>query len=210
MPTYFQTVRQYSAAESGYLNFPVVAGFMVAMLVAGWGISRVGYYAPFMLTGSLLMPIFSGLLTTIGVDTELAIILCYCCFYGFAGGVGFQSPQSAVQTALPEADASIGLSIIIFAQQFGPAVAITAAQRIFTNKLSQNLQELAPGLNSTTIETMGLTDIKNLVGPENLNNVLLGFDRSLVQTWYLAVGLACVTMIGSLTMEWKSVKDKRQ
>ena len=209
LPIYFQTVRQFSAAESGYLIFPVVGGFALATLLAGWGVTTVGYYTPFMLLGSVLMPLFSGLLTTVGASTELVRIVCYAAFYGFAGGIGFQSPQSAVQAALPAEDASIGLSVILFCQQFGPAVFVTAAQTIFTNKLTVNLHELAPGLNATTIEGMGLTDLTAVVGPENLNNVLAGFDKSLAQTWYLAVGLACVTMLGSLGMEWRSVKQRR-
>ncbi|KAH8901039.1 MFS general substrate transporter [Thozetella sp. PMI_491] len=209
LPTYFQAVRQYSAAQSGYLMFPIVGGFIVAMLGSGWGVSKIGYYVPFMILSSILMPVFSGLICTVGVDTELARIVSYCAFFGFAAGIGFQCPQSAVQTALPEADASIGISIILFAQQFGPAVSLTAAQSIFTNKLSQNLQEVAPGLDATAIESMGLTDIKNVVGAEYLNQVLLGLDRSLIQTWYLVVGLTCATMIGSLAMEWRSVKQKK-
>jgi hypothetical protein len=39
--------------------------------------------------------------------------------------------------------------------------------------------------------------------------VLLGFDKSLAQTWYLAVALACITLAGSVTMDWGNVKQKR-
>ena len=38
--------------------------------------------------------------------------------------------------------------------------------------------------------------------------VLSGFDQSLTHTWYLAVGLTCVTLVGSATMDWTSVKKK--
>lgn len=84
-----------------------------------------------------------------------------------------------------------------------------AAQAIFTNRLSANLKHLAPGLSATGIENMGLSDLKDHLDPTNLHNVLLGLDQSLEQTWYLAVGLACATMIGSASMEWRSVKKKR-
>jgi hypothetical protein len=148
-------------------------------------------------------------MTTVTVKMALAEILVLSGIYRFAGGVSFLSPQSAVQMALPKADASMGLAVILFAEQFGPAVFVSAAQNIFQNRLTDNLHELVPSLNATGIEAIGLSDVKSLVGPEYLDDALLGFDKSLAQTWYLAVALACITMIGSATMEWKSVKQKR-
>jgi MFS family permease len=209
LPTYFQTVRGYSAAQSGYFQFPIVIGDILGVLFQSFGVSIIGYYTPFMLIGSILMPVFAGLMTTVTVKMALAEILVLSGFYGFAGGVGFLSPQSAVQMALPKADASMGLAVILFAEQFGPAVFVSAAQNIFQSRLTDNLHELVPSLNATGIEAMGLSDLKSLVGPEYLDDALLGFDKSLAQTWYLAVALACITMIGSATMEWKSVKQKR-
>lgn len=209
LPTYFQVVRGSSASQSGYYQFPAIGGDIVGVLVQSAGVSVIGYYTPFMWIGSVLMPILAGLLTTLTVRTALAKILVLTGFFGFAGGIGFLSPQSAVQMALPKADASIGLSIILFAEHFGAAVFVAVAQSIFENRLTTNLHELAPSLNATSIEMMGLTDLKTSIGPENLTNVLLGFDKSLAQTWYLAIALACLTIVGSATMDWRSVKEKR-
>lgn len=210
LPTYFQSIRSYTAAESGYMMLPVLIGFLIGMIVQGTGVSAVGYYVPFMLFGSTAMPIFAGLMTTFSTTTSIGKIIGYTLAMGFAAGVGIQAPQSAVQTVLPERDASMGLAVIIFAQNFGPAVFIAVAQTIFLNRLSENLKELVPGLSPGALDKIGLTDLKSLVGNENLGKALGIFDRSLTQTWYLAVGLACVTMVGSLGMEWRSVKDKKK
>lgn len=200
LPTYYQSVRGYSASSSGYFIFPVVIGDLIGILIQSVGVTAIGYYTPFMFAGSILMPIFAGIFTTLTVHTALAKVLVLSGVYGFAGGIGFLSPQSAVQMALPAEDTSIGLSIILFAEQFGPAVFVSAAQSIFQNRLADNLHELVPTMNTTTIEGMGLSDLKSMIGPESLDNVLLGFDKSLTQTWYMAVALACVTMAGSAAM----------
>lgn len=210
LPTYFQSIRSYTAAESGYMMLPVLIGFLIGMIVQGTGVSAVGYYVPFMLFASTAMPIFAGLMTTFTMTTSIGKIIGYTLAMGFAAGVGLQAPQSAVQTVLPERDASMGLAVIIFAQNFGPAVFIAVAQTIFLNRLSENLKELVPGLSPGALDKIGLTDLKSLVGNENLEKALGIFDRSLTQTWYLAVGLACATMVGSLGMEWRSVKDKKK
>ena len=65
---------------------------------------------------------------------------------GFASGIGFNAPITAVQTALPTEDVSLGLSIVFFAQHFGSAVSVAIAQVIFTNKLSTNLAQSSTGL----------------------------------------------------------------
>lgn len=210
LPTYFQSVRAYSATKSGYLMLPLMAGFLIAMLMHGAGVSALGYYVPFMLFASVLMPIFAGLMTTFTTSTALEKIAGYCLAMGFAGGIGFNAPQSAVQTMLPVKDTSTGIAIIYFAQNFGPAVFLAIAQTIFLNRLSENLAVLVPGLSPNAVNNMGLTELRSLVGPDELGKALGILDKSLMQTWYLAVGLTCMTMVGSIAMEWGSVKDKKQ
>lgn len=210
LPTYFQSVRAYTATKSGYLMLPLMAGFLIAMLTHGAGVSALGYYVPFMILASVLMPIFAGLMTTFTTSTALEKIAGYCLAMGFAGGIGFNAPQSAVQTMLPVKDTSTGIAIIYFAQNFGPAVFLAIAQTIFLNQLSENLMVLVPGLSPNAVNNMGLTELRSLVGQDELGKALGILDKSLMQTWYLAVGLTCVTMVGSIAMEWGSVKDKKQ
>ncbi|KAE8370725.1 major facilitator superfamily transporter [Aspergillus caelatus] len=188
LPTYFQVIREYSPSRSGYMMVPIVIGATIGMLLCGSGTTTLGYYTPFMLCSSILMPIFAGLITTIGVDTSFVQLILYSGVYGFSSGLGFNAPISAVQTVLPTDDVSLGLSIVLFAQHFGPAISVAIAQVIFTNQLSTNLAGVVPGLNPATSEDSGLSEIS--------------------ETWYLAVGLTCATLIGSLMMEWRSVKKK--
>lgn len=210
MPTYLQGVRGFTPATSGLFIVPAVIGFLIASLIHGVGLTLVGYYTPFMIVASTLMPIAGGLMTTWKVDTSIAQLILYSGLSGFAAGFAFQAPQSAVQVALPTADASLGLAVILFAQGFGPALYVAVAQTILTNRLSKNLQHVAPGLDVSSIESMGLSDLKSSVGADKLQQVLVGFDKSIIQTWYLPVALACLTMLGSLGMQWKSVKEKRR
>jgi hypothetical protein len=37
----------------------------------------------------------------------------------------------------------------------------------------------------------------------------VAINRSIIEAWYLPLGLTCASMIGSLMMEWRSVKEKR-
>lgn len=198
-----------SPGESGIKMIPILLGMMLGLMLQGIGTTALGYYAPFMIFASVCMPIAAGLMTTYSLRTGLAQIILYSGFAGFAGGIGFQGSQSAVQTTLPSADVNLGIGVILFGQNFGPAVFIAIAQVIFTNELASNLQDVVPGLTAATIENNGLSDIKNKVPMQNWGEVLAGIDRSVTTTWNLAIALACTTMVGSLLMEWRSVKQKQ-
>ncbi|KAI1749786.1 efflux pump antibiotic resistance protein [Xylaria castorea] len=209
LPTYYQTVRGYSPAKSGYMMFPIIIGATIGSLVHGAGTSAFGHYAPFMLFASILMPVASGLITTFRLDTGLVQLILYTALSGLAYGIGFSGPQNAVQTVLPADDVPLGLSIMLFAQSFGPAVAVAIAQVLFTNQLWTNLNGVVPGLDRATIENNGLGEIVMSVPLARAEEVLKGIDKSIIETWYLVVALASATIIGSLTIEWRSVKSKR-
>jgi MFS family permease len=208
LPTYYQVVREYSPSKSGYMMAPMVIGATLGMFLCGSGTSAVGYYTPFMLISSVSMPIFAGLITTFGLNTNLAQLILYTGASGFASGVAFNAPMTAVQTVLPIEDVSLGLSIVLFAQHFGPAVSIAMAQVVFTNQLSSNLGGVVPNLTSSAIANNGLLEITRHAPLLLHKQVLQGVSQSLSRTWYVAVGLTCATVGGSLLMEWRSVKGK--
>ncbi len=209
LPTYYQIVSGYSPAKSGYMMLPIIIGATIGSLVHGAGTSAFGYYTPFMLFASVIMPIAAGLITTLKINTSFTQLITYTALSGLAYGIGFSGPQNAVQTVLPAEDVPLGLSMMLFAQSFGPAVAVAIAQVLFTNQLSTNLSGLVPDLTRANIENYGLTEIVRSVPPDMVGEILAGVDESLVQTWYLVVGLACATMVGSLLIEWRSVKSRR-
>ncbi|CAH0037625.1 unnamed protein product [Clonostachys rhizophaga] len=155
------------------------------------------------------MPIAAGLVTTFEVDTSMIKLIMYTALCGLAYGIGFSGPQNAVQTVLPADEIPLGMSIMLFAQSFGPAVTIAIAQVIFTNQLWTNLSGFVEGLTRGEMEKSGLSEIVSSVPSAEARQVLEGIDKSISQTWYLVVGLACATMVGSLLIEWRSVKSKR-
>ncbi|KAF5552099.1 major facilitator superfamily transporter [Fusarium phyllophilum] len=210
LPTYYQLVRGYTPVKSGYMMLPIIIAATVGSLVHGAGTSAFDYYTPFMLFASIIMPIAAGLITTFKIDTSFEKLIAYSALSGLAYGIGFIGPQTAVQTVLPAEDVPLGLSIMLFAQSFGPAISVPIAQVLFTNRLSNNLDGIIPGLNGTDISNSGLTEMVSNVPESAARDVLVAIDKSLGQTWYLVAGLASVAIVGSLMTEWRSVKGKRE
>lgn len=231
---YFQAVQGHSATKTGIFLLPVSGGLCIACLCAGTLTSAFGYYyrklqncintqprlgrkmeltqnsfPAFMFMTSILGPAVTGFLTTLRVDDNLVKAVILLGFLGFTMGLGIQAPQVAAQTVLSSKEVTMGMAIIIFGSALGPTVMITAAQSIFQARLVADVEQTAPGANTTAIEHMGLSEIRKAIGPARLKKVLLGYDKAVMQTLYLPVALACLTMLGSVTMERRSVKKKR-
>lgn len=60
------------------------------MLMHGSGVSLTGYYAPFMLFGSTLMPLATGLITTWNLSSSIAKLIAYSILAGFSYAIGYQ------------------------------------------------------------------------------------------------------------------------
>jgi hypothetical protein len=86
---------------------------------------------------------------------------------------------------------------------------ISASAALFQNRLTDELRQCVAGINTTALEHAGLSDIRNLVGKDKLREVLTGYNYAVVQTLYVPLALALLTLLGSLPMEWPSVKKKR-
>lgn len=188
---------------------PILGGMMLGLILQGIGTTTIGYYAPFMILGSVCMPVAAGLMTTYNIHTTLTKIILTSGFVGFSGGIGFQGPQAAIQIVLPLADVNMGVGVILFGQSLGPAVFIAIAQVIFTNKLLSNLRNIVPELTAAYIEERGLSEIVHGVAMGREDEALASVSQSLTTTWYLPIALGCATFVGSFMIEWRSVKHKK-
>ncbi|KAE8131983.1 major facilitator superfamily domain-containing protein [Aspergillus pseudotamarii] len=208
IPTYLQVVRGASAMASGVLSLPIAIGVPVAVMCGSSAISLLGYYTPFMIVTGILTPIAAGLLTTLSVDQSLASLLGYQALLAVGAGVGFQGPQVAAQTILPVDDSPMGIALIIFAQNFGPALFVSIVQTIFTGQLLTRLGPLLPDLDKYSLSAMGMSDLEKYVPSTDISRVIEAYDKALTTAFFFPVGLACASMVGALGMEWRSVKRK--
>lgn len=157
-----------------------------------------------------MTPIASGLLTTISLDEGRAGVVALLAFLGIAVGIGINGPIQAVSALLAANEVSIGAAIIFFGGGLGSPLFISASAALFQNRLTDELRQRGTGINATALEHVGLSDIRNLVGEDKLRQVLTGYNYAVVQTLYMPLALALLTLLGSLPMEWPSVKKKRQ
>ncbi|KAI5268918.1 MFS transporter [Aureobasidium subglaciale] len=209
LPIYFQAIKGVSATKSGIMSLPLILGVVICSVVAGGLVTTFGYYAPFMIASSVFMAIGAGLLTTFKVDTGHAEWIGYQALFGIGVGLGMQQILIAVQTVLPAADIPTGTAIVMFFQTLGGALFISVGQNVFTNKLVSGLKAAVPDLDPAIVLQTGATELKTAIGAQYRDGVLLAYNNALANSYYVAVALATLSIIGSLAVEWKSVKGKK-
>ena len=210
IPIWFQAIKGTSAIGSGIHVLPMILGVSSCAIIAGICVSKFGYYTPFMLFSTVVMSVGAGLLTTLTPSSGHAEWIGYQALFGIGVGSGLQQGIIAVQTVLPLQDVPIGTSLVVFGQMFGGALMISVAQNVFTTHLVANLYAAVPGVNLQIVVNTGATSLKSAVDPKYLTRVLLAYNKALTTTYVITASLAALTIFGSATMEWRSVRDKKK
>ncbi|OCL11261.1 MFS general substrate transporter [Glonium stellatum] len=205
IPIWFQSIKGVSAVQSGIRTIALVLSIVVGSMTGGAFTYRTGYYTPCMIVSSIIISVGAGLITTFRVGSGRPIWIGYQVIYGYGMGLGMQQPNLAVQTVLSRKDVSIGTSLIFFGQSLGAAVFVSVAQNVFANKLKDYLLTLK-GIDVRMVVEAGATNIRHVVPPQLLPQVLIAFNHALTNAFYVGLAMACAGIVGALTMEWKSIK----
>ncbi|KAI1857640.1 hypothetical protein JX265_011055 [Neoarthrinium moseri] len=208
LPIWFQAIKEVSAVDSGIRLLPLTLSMVVASMMTGILTSKIGYYTPFLLAGTCLLAIGAGLLTTLQTDTEQPKWLGYQVIYGFGMGLSFQAPNLAAQTVLPNRDVPIGSSLMFFSQLLGGAIFISVGENVLNTQLVERLSSL-PNFNIGLVINNGATTLSSSVPPELLGAVLSAYNESLRKVFQIGLIMCCLTILGSIAMEWRSVKEKK-
>lgn len=209
LPIWFQAVEGTSAVESGIRTLPLVLALVVAAIGGGQIVARVGYYTPFLYISSVIMPIGAGLLTTLKVDSSEGVWIGYQIVFAFGLGIGMQQASMSAQTVLAKQDVPIGLSLIFFCQMLGGAISISVGQNVLDSHLVTGLTSVVKGLTPEQIVNTGATNLRKVVPPSELHDVLVVYNGALRQVFIVALAFGCLACLGASLVEWRSVKGKQ-
>jgi MFS family permease len=101
LPIWLLAIKDRTAVQSGIDTLPLVLSLVAGSTLSGQLVGRLGYYTPFTMASSCLMPLGTGLISTWRVDTSSGMWIGYQIILGFGIGLGMQHAAIAVQTVLP-------------------------------------------------------------------------------------------------------------
>lgn len=186
----------------------IIAVVIVSILTGGL-VTACGYYTPFMIASSVIMTIGAGLLSTLEVDSNHSKWIGYQALFGIGLGLGMQQPMIVAQTALKTEDIPSGTAIVMFAQTLGGSIFVSVAQNVFQNQLVRNLATYAPDEDAAKLISAGATMLRSVVTGDALQRVLVAYNAAIVQTFYVAVAMGALSLVGPVFVEWLSVKGKK-
>lgn len=208
LPIWFQAIKGVDAIKSGIMLLPTILGTVIGSISSGFIISKVGYYAPFFILSAILMPVGAGLLTTLNIDTGAGEWIGYQVLFGLGVGFGNQQPLNVVQTVLDRPDVPVGSAVIVFLRFLGSSLALPIAQSVFLNHLVADLTNLS-SVNPEDIVKGGVTDLRNLVRPDQLSLLLRDYNSAIINVFYIVTATSSLMVFSCFFIEWKTVRPKK-
>jgi EmrB/QacA subfamily drug resistance transporter len=159
LPLFVQAVIGTTATQAGEVLTPYILAWVVASIVGGRLMLRVGY-RPIVIGGMLLMLIGSFLLARVGVDTTRTYLTFVVMPLGMGGGLTLASLMIGAQHSVPRARLGVVTSAVQFARNIGAALGVGLMGAVMSWRLSR---ELARGSGELASLAAGHNDIAALV-----------------------------------------------
>ena len=145
-PTYLQLTLGATATQSGLLLVPLMACVLVASTVGGRVMSATGRYRHVAIAGSVLLAGGAGLLTTVGVDTPLALPSIYVGIVGLGIGATMPVTVVAAQNGVGVEHLGSVTSITQFTRKIGSTLGVAVLGAVFTAHVAGALDDAAAAL----------------------------------------------------------------
>ncbi|THC89804.1 hypothetical protein EYZ11_010743 [Aspergillus tanneri] len=163
----------------------------------------------FGIAGASMMSIGAGLLTTLQINTTAGKWIGYEILYGYGMGLCFQTPNLATQTVLPKSEVPMGMVLMFFSQLLGAAVFVSVGENVLANQLLQRLADI-PGFNKKLVTAGGATFLVRSVPADAKEKVLTAYNEALRKVFQIGLIVSCLAVLGTVSMEWKSILKKPQ
>jgi EmrB/QacA subfamily drug resistance transporter len=122
LPVFFQEVAGVDATASGLLLIPFMIGTAGSTTFAGRRVEHTGRYRAWPILGGVVMTAGALALTTIGLDTSVAVVAALGTVVGIGIGFAMQTSILAVQNAVDVPDLGMATSTALLARTLGGTV----------------------------------------------------------------------------------------
>jgi MFS family permease len=209
LPQWFQIVKGVSPIRSGVMYLPLSMSDVASASMVGILLPYVGLTNPFILAGTILLAVGSGLLSTLGTASGSQYWIPYQILPGMGAGISLWMPYVAIQTVLKGEDIPVATALLQFFQSFGAALFLPLAQAVFSSIFRSALESTdIIGPDISAIVHAAPAEFRQLVPKENLAQVLHAYNQGVTSTFYLGAGLAAAACLASFGIQWKSFKPK--
>ena len=145
IPLFLQLVYGVSPTSSGLRMLPLMGGLLVASVLSGRAISRIGRYKVFPIAGTAVTTLGMFLLSRLEVETAPWVASVYMLVVGVGIGLTMQVLVLVVQNDSPPGDIGVATSTATFFRSMGGSLGVALFGAIFAARLNSELQDLGLG-----------------------------------------------------------------
>ena len=213
VPTFLQMSSGLSAAGSGLLMLPMVAGIIVTIQSSALFVARTGRYKIVLVAGVLVIAGVMIWLTTLTGSTPLWVIGAM--LFGLGAGLGLimQNVVLAAQNAVSPGIVGTATSTNNYFREVGATLGVAIFGTIFTSRLADNLTA-ALGSNPQLAVQAGITSPDSLVpaavqaAQEPLRSAIVdGYASALAPVFWYVLPLLLVGVVLALILREVPLSD---
>ncbi|OOF92459.1 hypothetical protein ASPCADRAFT_399305 [Aspergillus carbonarius ITEM 5010] len=204
IPIYFQFTQGDSAIKSAVRLLPFIFLLITSIPASGAAMSRVGYYKPWYLGGSIIALIPAILMTTIvKAHTSAGVIYGLEVVLGLGAGAYTQASFAVIQAVVPPAEASNGLTLMLLAQLSGMTLGLSISGATFVNEAQTQLYALLPNIPRADVgqivsgtSSQVLASLSDTVREQALNIIVSAWHNTFICVYIgAAVSLVCAVFM---------------
>jgi len=139
VPTFLQMSSGTSAAVSGLLMLPMMAGLMGTSIASGIAITKTGRYRMFPVVGTIVVGLAMLGMTTLAASTPIWLICVYLFVFGAGLGLIMQVVVLVAQNAVPPQEVGTATSTNNYFREVGASLGVAVFGALFTSRLTDSL-----------------------------------------------------------------------
>lgn len=196
LPTYFQMAEGVSATEAGLLMVPLMGSLLFTSIVLGAVVSKTGRYKVIPIVGSLILAVGLWLLSTISLDTPLAVICLFMAVMGVGLGSSMQILTLIVQNEFPHRLVGTATAANNYFRQVGSSLGAAVVGSLFVARLTTLIAERLPAAAGASDSSKSLTPALISSLPEPIRLIIVqSYNDALVPVFVFMVPLGLLAAL---------------
>lgn len=211
VPTFLQMSSGTSAAASGLLMLPMMAGMMGTSIWSGIAITKSGKYKIFPIVGTLVTALAMTAMTTLTASTPIWLICVYLFVFGAGLGLIMQVIVLVVQNAVDPEIVGTATSTNNYFREVGASLGVAIFGALFTTRLSENLTAIFTEAGATdvgkataTLDPQTLSEL-----PEPVRDAIVNaYAESLAPVFWYLIPFILIAFVFALFLKQIPLSDQ--
>ncbi|QYT01547.1 MFS domain-containing protein [Trichoderma simmonsii] len=209
MAEYFQTVKMYSPVIAGAASLPQSLTAAPCAVVVGIIVAGTGKYRWALWAGWSLVCLGCGLLVLLDTHTAVPEWIFLEAVSGLGLGLLFPSINLSIQASVPQHEAGIAATLVLFFRSLGQALGVAIGGTIFDNRLRANLENSVENAPSSIMALMDRLHQLPLDEPISLQ-IRDALSRSFHVIWIVMCAFAGLSLLLSFLMKEYDMNQEHQ